>query len=140
MADKAVRKIVIVGGGTAGWMTAAPLALKLGKACDIVVVESPEIGTVGVGEATLPTIRHYNQALGLDSVDFLAKTKATFKLGIEFKDWGHLGNRFFHGFGDFGPDIEYRSSYLYWQRLAREFKDMPSYEDWSVASVMARNH
>jgi len=140
MADKAIRKIVIVGGGTAGWMTAAPLALKLGRACEIVVVESPEIGTVGVGEATLPTIRYYNQALGLSPSDFVAKTKATFKLGIEFKDWGHLGNRFFHGFGDFGPDIEYRSSYQYWQRLAREIHDMPPYEDWSVATVMARNH
>ncbi|MYM95026.1 tryptophan halogenase family protein [Duganella vulcania] len=140
MADKAIRKIVIVGGGTAGWMTAAPLALKLGRACEIVVVESPEIGTVGVGEATLPTIRYYNQALGLSPSDFVAKTQATFKLGIEFKDWGHVGNRFFHGFGDFGPDIEYRSSYLYWQRLAREIHDMPPYEDWSVAAVMARNH
>jgi tryptophan halogenase len=139
MAGRAIRKIVIVGGGTAGWMTAAPLVLKLGNTCEIVVVESPEIGTVGVGEATLPTIRYFNQALGLDPVDFVAKTKATFKLGIEFKDWGHLGNRFFHGFGDFGPDIEFRSSYLYWQRLQRDIKDMPSYEDWSVASVMARN-
>ncbi|GJI99918.1 tryptophan halogenase [Duganella rhizosphaerae] len=139
MSDKAIRKIVIVGGGTAGWMSAAPLALKLGAACEIVVVESPDIGTVGVGEATLPTIRNFNQALGLDPVDFVLKTRATFKLGIEFKDWGHLGNRFFHGFGDFVPAIEYRSAYQYWQRLARAFHDMPSYEDWSVASVMARH-
>ncbi len=140
MADQAIRKIVIVGGGTAGWMSAAPLALKLGHTCEIAVVESPEIGTVGVGEATLPTIRYFNQALGLDPVEFVARTKATFKLGIEFRDWGRLGNRFFHGFGDFGPDIEYRSSYLYWQRLERNIKDMPSYEDWSVAAVMARKH
>src|SRR5471032_68460 len=139
MSDKAIRKIVIVGGGTAGWMTAAPLALKLGNACEIVLVESAEIGTVGVGEATLPTIRKFNQALGLDPVEFVMKTQATFKLGIEFKDWGHLGNRFFHGFGDFVPAIEYRSSYQYWQRLARAFHDMPPYEDWSVPSVMARH-
>ncbi|SFV09118.1 tryptophan halogenase family protein [Pseudoduganella namucuonensis] len=140
MTDSAIRKIVIVGGGTAGWMTAAPLALKLGKSREIVLVESPEIGTVGVGEATLPTIRYFNLALGLDGADFVRKTQATFKLGIEFKDWGHVGNRFFHGFGDFGPPIEHRSPYQYWLRLSREFKDMPSYEEWSMATAMARKH
>ncbi|HEY0586936.1 MAG TPA: tryptophan halogenase family protein [Pseudoduganella sp.] len=140
MPVKPIRKIVIVGGGTAGWMSAAPLALKLGKSCEIVLVESPEIGTVGVGEATLPTIRYFNHALGLDDADFVRKTQATFKLGIEFKDWGHVGNRFFHGFGDFGPAIENRSPVTYWLRLAREFKDMPSYEEWSTATAMARNN
>jgi hypothetical protein len=137
--NNAIRKIVIVGGGTAGWMTAAPLALKLGNRCEVTLIESPEIGTVGVGEATLPTIRYYNLALGLDGADFVRKTQATFKLGIDFKDWGHIGNRFFHGFGDFGPAIENRSPHLYWLRLAREVKDMPSYEEWSMATVMARN-
>ncbi|HEX7986707.1 MAG TPA: tryptophan halogenase family protein [Duganella sp.] len=140
IADKAIRKIVIVGGGTAGWMTAAPLALKLGEACEIVLVESPEIGTVGVGEATLPSIRYYNLTLGIDGVDFVKKTQATFKLGIDFKDWGHLGNRFFHGFGDFGPMMENRSPHMYWLRLAREFQDMPSYEQWSTATAMARRN
>ena len=138
--NNTIRKIVIVGGGTAGWMSAAGLAWKLGNACDIVLVESPDIGTVGVGEATLPTIRYFNLALGLDGVDFLKRTKATFKLGIEFKDWGHLGNRFFHGFGSFGPAIENRPSYMYWLRLARETKGIPSYEEWSVPSTMARHH
>jgi tryptophan halogenase len=138
MSDKAIRNIVIVGGGTAGWMSAAPLALRLGTSCAITLVESAGIGTVGVGEATLPTIRYYNLALGLDGNDFLKRTQATFKLGIEFKDWGHLGNRFFHGFGDFGPAIENRPAYMYWLRLARDNKDMPSYEEWSVATAMAR--
>ncbi|MCE3261080.1 MAG: tryptophan halogenase [Pseudoduganella sp.] len=140
MSTNAISKIVIVGGGTAGWMSAAPLALKLGSACEIVLLESPEIGTVGVGEATLPTIRAFNQALGLDGADFVKKTQATFKLGIEFKDWGHIGNRFFHGFGDFGPAIEYRSPVQYWLRLARANKDMPSYEEWSTATAMARSN
>ena len=119
MSDKAIRKVVIGGGGTAGWMRAAPLALKLGKAGEVVLVESAEIGTVGVGEATLPTLRHFNLALGLDEDEFARKTQASVKLGIEFKDWGQVGNRFFHGFGDFGPTIDNRPAYRYWLRLSR---------------------
>jgi hypothetical protein len=139
MSSNAIRKIVIVGGGTAGWMAAAPLVQRLGARCETVLVESPEIGTVGVGEATLPTIRFYNRALGLDGADFVKKTQATFKLGIEFRDWGHAGNRFFHGFGDFGPEIENRAPHMYWLRLSRAFKAMPSYEEWSMAAMMARD-
>jgi tryptophan halogenase len=138
MSEKAIRKIVIVGGGTAGWMTGAGLVHAFGSSCEITLVESPEIGTVGVGEATLPTLRYFNYALGLDRDDFARKTQATFKLGIEFKDWGHIGNRFFHGFGDFGPPIENRQPHMYWLRLASVFKDMPPFEDWSMSSVMAR--
>jgi tryptophan halogenase len=141
MNDKNIRKIVIVGGGTAGWMAAAPLAMLMqrrnAKLCEIIVIESPEIGTIGVGEATLPTIRFYNSSLGLDGADFIKRTQASFKLGIEFRDWGHLGNRFFHGFGDFGPPIENRSPLMYWERLRRAGA-MPSYEDWSTATMMAR--
>jgi len=135
-----IRKIVIVGGGTAGWMTAAPLALQLGGPCEIVLVESPDIGTIGVGEATLPTIRYYNDLLQLDHADFIRKTQATFKLGIEFKDWGHIGNRFFHGFGDFGPPINGRPAHHYWLRLARSVARMPDLENWSMASRMAREN
>ncbi|NIA57836.1 tryptophan 7-halogenase [Massilia sp. TW-1] len=140
MQQNAIRKIVIVGGGTAGWMTAAPLAQRLGRRCEIVLVESPEIGTIGVGEATLPTIRFYNNVLGLDHADFVKKTQATFKLGIEFKDWGHVGNRFFHGFGDFGPPLNGIQPHHYWLRLARTFDQMPAMENWSMASVMARTN
>ena len=133
-----VRKVVIVGGGTAGWMTAAPLSLGLGDACEITLVESPDIGTVGVGEATLPTLRHYNMALGIDSADFMKKTQATFKLGIEFKDWGHVGNRFFHGFGDYGPEVANGAPHMAWLRLMRDVKDMPPLETFSTAAAMAR--
>lgn len=143
MNDKSLRKIVIVGGGTAGWMAAAPLAQKLRQGaaplCEVVVVESPDIATIGVGEATLPTIRFYNRSLGLDGADFVRRTQATFKLGIEFRDWRRLGHRFFHGFGDFGPAIDNRSSFMHWLRLARAGR-MPSYEDWSTATVMARTN
>ena len=144
MNDKAIRKIVIVGGGTAGWMTAMPLLQLLRRgpgqsACEIVIVESAEIGTIGVGEATLPTILMYNHSIGLDPADFVRKTQATFKLGIEFRDWGHLGNRFFHGFGDFGPALDNRSPYLHWLRL-NQGGDMPSYEEWSTPTMMARSN
>ncbi|WP_296943701.1 tryptophan halogenase family protein [uncultured Massilia sp.] len=138
MQDNAIRRIVIVGGGTAGWMAAAPLVQRLGKRCEVALVESPEIGTIGVGEATLPTIRFYNQALGLDEADFMRTTQATYKLGIEFRDWGHAGNRFFHGFGDFGPPVAGRAPHMAWLRLARAFDAMPDLENWSMAAVMAR--
>jgi len=142
----AIRKIVIVGGGTAGWMAAAPLAQRLARnpargaasPCEVILIESPEIGTIGVGEATLPTIRFYNAALGLDRADFVRKTKATFKVGIDFQDWGHVGNRFFHGFGGYGPTLGKYPSHMYWLRMAKEFDNMPSLENWSISSVMAR--
>ena len=140
MQQNPIRKIVIVGGGTAGWMTAAPLALRYGRSAEIVLVESPDIGTIGVGEATLPTIRFYNMALQLDHADFIRKTQASFKLGIEFKDWGHVGNRFFHGFGDFGPSLNGIAPHHYWLRLARTFDQMPAMENWSVSSIMAREN
>ncbi|MGF6272632.1 2-polyprenyl-6-methoxyphenol hydroxylase-like FAD-dependent oxidoreductase [Massilia sp. UYP11] len=142
MNDKPIRRIVIVGGGTAGWMTAAPLVQRLarraGAPCEVTLVESPEIGTIGVGEATLPTIRFYNAALGLDPDDFVRQTRASYKLGIEFRDWGHVGNRFFHGFGDFGPSLGKHPTHMFWLRMAREFNNMPALENWSVSAMMAR--
>jgi tryptophan halogenase len=140
MQDNAIRRIVIVGGGTAGWMAAAPLALRLGRSCEISLIESAEIGTIGVGEATLPTIRFYNNALGLDEADFIKKTQATFKVGIDFQDWGHVGNRFFHGFGDYGVPFAGMAPHMVWLRLAREFDRMPPLENWSVPSLMARHN
>ena len=132
-----IRKIVIVGGGTAGWMAAAPLAQRLGGRVSIELVESPDIGTVGVGEATLPTIRYFNRSLGIDGADFVRKTQGTFKLGIEFCDWGHVGNRFFHGFGDYGPRIENQSPHHHWLRLKREGIDIP-FDNGSMAASAAR--
>jgi len=96
----AYKRIVIVGGGTAGWMTAIGLATAL-PACKVELVESEEIGIVGVGEATFPMIREFHKATGIDEAEFLRATNGTFKLGIEFRNWRSQGHHFFHTFGDF---------------------------------------
>ena len=104
--DTAINRVLVVGGGTAGWMAAAALSNKLkGLPVSIELVESEEIGTVGVGEATLPHIRAFNNTLNIDEPELMKATEATFKLGIEFCDWGQIGDRYIHSFGDFGPVV-----------------------------------
>jgi tryptophan halogenase len=100
--NKPIRRIVIAGGGTAGWMVAAGLSKCLGKQVDIRLVESEEIGTVGVGEATIPTLHILHQILDLDEREFIRATQATFKLGISFENWRNVGENYFHSFGKTG--------------------------------------
>jgi len=99
-----VRRIVIAGGGTAGWMVAAALSRTLGKALDIKLVESDEIGTVGVGEATIPPLVHFHRLLNISEPEFMAATQATFKLGIAFESWRDRGQDYIHSFGTTGVD------------------------------------
>lgn len=135
----AVKKIVIVGGGTAGWMTAAGLCSVLAPLdLEITLIESEAIGTVGVGEATLPHIRFFNQKLGINENDLMKATKATYKLGIEFNNWGKIGDSYIHPFGDFGFPINRTGFHHYISRAHKA--GLPSHLDqYSVPIMAARN-
>jgi tryptophan halogenase len=133
-----LQHVVIVGGGTAGWMTAAALAHFFRGTPDrrITLIESTDIGTVGVGEATLPTIRAFNASLGIDEIDFIRKTQATFKLGIEFVDWHRKGERFFHPFAPYGMKMQGASFHHAWLRM-RAAGEGASIGEYSLPSAMA---
>jgi tryptophan halogenase len=138
MTQSAIGSIAIIGGGTAGWMTAAALSHKLaGLPITITLVESAEIGTVGVGEATVPHIRHFNASLGLDEADFMARTQATFKLGIEFRNWGRIGDSYIHPFGAFGRDIGGVPFHHLWARRRRKGNVAP-FDAFSLPVQAAR--
>ena len=137
MNEHAIRRIVIVGGGTAGWMAAAALSPWLPPgSLEIVLVESDEIGTVGVGEATIPPLITFNKMLGLNEDEFLAACQGTFKLGIEFVDWGASGERYFHPFGPHGADfngIHFHHMYL----REAQGRALPDIREWSMSAVAA---
>ena len=121
-----MQRVVIAGGGTAGWMAAAALAKVFGRALDITVVESDEIGTVGVGEATIPTLRNLHGRLGVDEQAFMRAVQGTFKLGIRFEDWGNVGTAFVHAFGTTGQDNWMAGFHHYWLKgrqlgISRDF-------------------
>jgi tryptophan halogenase len=114
--DPTIRNVVIVGGRTSGWITAALLMKVLGKAVRVTLVESDDIGTIGVGEATIPPIMSLNKALALDERDFIRRTKATIKLGIQFENWGHVDNVYMHAFGTIGKDFPFCPFHHFWLR------------------------
>jgi tryptophan 7-halogenase len=133
-----IQKILILGGGTAGWMTAAALSHMLqGQRVAIELVESDEIGTIGVGEATVPHIRFFNAKLGINEADFMARTKATFKLGIEFRNWGRKGDSYIHPFGTFGQEIDGVPFHHLWARAHRAGLS-DSIEPFSLPVMAAR--
>ena len=111
-----IRSVVIAGGGTAGWMTAAALARVLGPRLTITLVESSEIGIIGVGEATIPAIQQFNKLVKFDEDEFLRQTQGTFKLAIEFVDWYEKGQAYMHTFGPVGRDLAYIPFHHYWLR------------------------
>jgi len=122
MTDNRIKNIVIVGGGSAGWMVAAAFAKVFDGAYSIRLIESEEIGTIGVGEATVPHLKLYNQTLEINETEFIKQTQGTFKLGIEFVDWARRGDKYIHGFGQIGHDHGMLPFHQYWLKAHRQGK------------------
>src|SRR5687767_4452811 len=136
-----LRNIVIAGGGSAGWMTAAALSSLLKpKDVTITLVESDEIGTIGAGEATLPGIINFNRMLGVNEAEFMKATQATFKLGIEFIDWGRKGDAYIHPFSVHGVDMNGIDFHQYWlhEHAAGNEQPIQHYSMCAVAASRAK--
>ena len=132
-----IRSILVVGGGTAGWMTAALLRQAVpADACAITLIESPAVGTIGVGEATVPPLIQYLAAVGLDEADFMARCSATFKLGIRFVDWVRPGREVWHPFGSSGGWIDGIPLFHHWLRARQEGVAVADYHDYALQAVL----
>jgi tryptophan 7-halogenase len=140
MTDMRIRQIVIAGGGTAGWMAAAAFSKVLGDGCAIRLVESEDIGTVGVGEGTVPHLKLFNNLLGVDDVEFVRNTQGTFKLGVQFNDWARLGDSYVHGFGEIGHDISLLPFHQFWIKARQRglATDIGAYSLNTVAAPRGR--
>ena len=131
-----MRRIVIAGGGTAGWMAAAALARTMGAAIELTLIESEQIGTVGVGESTIPPLQTFNRVLGIPEADFMRATSATFKLGIEFENWMAQGHSYFHSFGTTGRDHWSAGFQHFWLHGLTQGHDAP-YDDYCLELLAA---
>lgn len=131
-----LKRILIVGGGSAGWMAAALMSKLFAGRYELTLIESEQIGTVGVGEATIPAIKKYNELLGLDENDFMRMTQGSFKLGIQFVDWGRLGESYIHGFGVIGRELEWLRTHQYWLKM-RQMGKAGDLADLSINTAAA---
>ena len=131
------RRIVIAGGGTAGWMAAAAIARVMGRAAEVTLVESDAIGTVGVGESTIPPLITFNRLLGINEAEFMRATQATFKLGIAFDGWKRAGDSYFHSFGLTGTDHWAAGFQHYWLDGQTRGHGQP-YDDYCIELIAAR--
>ena len=129
-----VKNVIVVGGGTAGWMTSSLLAKVLGKTLNITLVESDKIGIVGVGEATIPPIVNFNSAIGIDEKEFLKATKGTIKLGIEFNNWNEAGESYMHAFGNIGKKFPFCDFHHFWQKAHQLENESDSSENSNSGS------
>jgi len=139
MNSNKITEVVIVGGGTAGWMSASLLAKTFGEKLNITLVESDDIGTIGVGEATIPPIIHFNDELGINPKDFIRETKATIKLGIEFENWGNVGDAYMHAFGDIGKSFPLCDFSHFWVKAKKEGLDF-DFWDFSINYQTAKRN
>ncbi|WP_041523020.1 tryptophan halogenase family protein [Gilvimarinus agarilyticus] len=137
MHSKPVRKVVIAGGGTAGWIAAAALSRQLGELLDITLVESDDIGTVGVGEASIPTMKTFHKLLKISEQEFMRCTEATFKLGISFENWKDVGKSYIHSFGKTGKETWLGEFHHFWLR-ARELGFGEDFGDYCLELQAAR--
>ncbi|HAG30750.1 MAG TPA: tryptophan halogenase, partial [Alteromonas macleodii] len=132
-----VKNVVIAGGGTAGWMAATALSRLLGKSINVTLVESKDIGIVGVGEATIPPIRTFHKLLGIDEKAFMRATQATFKLGIEFENWREQGHSYIHSFGITGRECWAGEFHHFWLR-AKEYGFGGEFGDYCPELIAAK--
>lgn len=139
MQTQRIENLVIVGGGTAGWMTAANLQHHFKEQVTITLIESSEIGTIGVGEATIPTIRHFYRQLGMTDTQVIQATQATCKLGIQFNDWHKPGSSFIHPFGLFGQDLRGIGFHHFWLKLKQKNR-VTDFQDYSLGANLAKHN
>ncbi|MDP1027746.1 tryptophan 7-halogenase [Sphingomonas sp. KR1UV-12] len=135
-----IRSVAIIGGGAAGWMSAAAISKMFGRTVDVVLVESEEIGLIGVGEATVPHLSAFNRLLEIDEAEFVRQTQGSFKLGIQFNDWGQIGDSYIHGFGTIGRDVGMLPFHQYWLKARAEGRggDIGRYSLNTVAAPLGK--
>lgn len=138
MTSNAIKNIAIIGGGSAGWMAAAALSNALQGSCVITLIESEEIGTVGVGEATIPPVKYFNAQLGISEAEFMRETNGTFKLGIEFINWTRHQHSYFHPFGQYGAEFDQTPFYQYWMREAIAGNTSKNIDEFSMAWAVSQ--